>query len=61
MKMAVDFPDKMKVVAIPVSILVFLFASTFSLLLFGTACGKHCARSTVIQAAMKEFHIFPDP
>ena len=34
LKMAVDFPDEMEVVAIPVSILVFLMASTFSLLLF---------------------------
>ena len=58
LKMAVDFPDEMEVVAIPVSILVFLLASTFSLLLFGTACEKHCARSTVIKAAMKEFRVF---
>jgi hypothetical protein len=40
MKMAVDFLDTMEVVAIPVSILVFLMASTFSLLLFGTDRAK---------------------
>lgn len=42
-KMAVDFPGEMEVVAIPVSILVFLMASTFSIHLFGTEHGKHCA------------------